>query len=161
MRPPPPLRLEPRASRVGRLLVAAGSVATAALVGSLPLTAACKLGAGAAVAGATLAGIRACAGRGVPALLLVGVDRRIVVWRRDGRSQAGAILDSTYVGARLTSIVWRPDEPGGGWRIVLPPRTLLLLADSLPPEDFRQLRVVLRYGRPPARGPGTSGVAAS
>jgi hypothetical protein len=161
MRTPPPLRLEPRASRVGGRLVAAGGVATAALVGSLPLAVVCKLGFGAAVAGAVLAGIRACAGRGVPALLLVSADRRIVMRLRNGRSIAGAILDSTYVGARFTTIVWRPDARGGGWRILLPARTLLLLADSLPPEDFRQLRVVLRYGRPPTPGPGTSGVEAA
>jgi hypothetical protein len=87
-----------------------------------------------------------CTGRGVPALLHVGLDRRITVTRSDGRSQSGAILDDSYVGARLTVIVWRADDRPW-WR---PAEAIVVLPDTLPREDFRRLRVALRYGRVPA-----------
>jgi hypothetical protein len=44
------------------------------------------------------------------------------------------------VGAWITTIVWRPDN----WRLS---RTILVLPDMLPDEDFRRLRVMLRYAR--------------
>jgi len=40
----------------------------------------------------------------------------------------------------LSTLVWRPF---GRWRS----RAILLLPDMLPPQDFRRLRVLLRYGR--------------
>ncbi len=62
----------------------------------------------------------------------------------DGRSRAGAILDDSYVGAWLTTIVWRQDgQPW--WR---PATAIVVLPDMLPRDEFRRLRVVLRYGRP-------------
>ena len=42
--------------------------------------------------------------------------------------------------AALTSIVWRPD--GARWS-----RSILVLPDMLAPDDFRRLRVMLRYAR--------------
>jgi hypothetical protein len=62
-----------------------------------------------------------CAGRGVPAVLHVGIDRRLAVTDRMGRSQEGAILDASYVGAMLTTLVWRADGDRW-WR---PARTIL------------------------------------
>jgi hypothetical protein len=47
---------------------------------------------------------------------------------------------ATYVGAWVTTIVWRPD--GARWS-----RAILVLPDMLPAEDFRRLRVMLRYAR--------------
>jgi len=85
-----------------------------------------------------------CAGLGVPAVLHVGIDRRLGVTDRLGRSHDGAILDASYVGAMLTTLVWRADGDRW-WR---PARTILFLTDSLSPDEFRRLRVVLRYGRP-------------
>jgi toxin CptA len=73
------------------------------------------------------------------ALWLTG-DRTIVVRRGDGRLVAGHVRTSSYVGARITTIVWRPDS---AWRS----RAELVLPDMLPAEDFRQLRVLMRYGR--------------
>jgi len=73
------------------------------------------------------------------ALWLTG-DRTIVVRRGDGRLVAGHVRSSSYVGARITTLVWRPD---GAWRS----RAELILPDMLQPDDFRQLRVLLRYGR--------------
>jgi hypothetical protein len=97
-----------------------------------------------------------CTGRGLPALLHVGIDRRITVTDCDGRSRAGAILDDSYVGAWLTTIVWRWDE-SPWWR---PATAIVVLPDMLPRDSFRQLRVVLRYGRPTAAG-ATSGEEAA
>jgi hypothetical protein len=53
--------------------------------------------------------------------------------------------------AALTSIVWRPD--GARWS-----RSILVLPDMLPPDDFRRLRVMLRYARSglPQSSPPTS-----
>jgi hypothetical protein len=67
-------------------------------------------------------------------------DRMIVV--RDGAGQlcAGYVRSSTYVGARLTTIVWRPDRSRFS-------RAEFILPDMLPADDFRRLRVLLRYGR--------------
>jgi toxin CptA len=73
------------------------------------------------------------------ALWLTG-DRTIVVRRGDGRLVAGHVRSSSYVGARITTLVWRPD---GAWGS----RAELILPDMLQPDDFRQLRVLLRYGR--------------
>ena len=62
---------------------------------------------------------------------------------RDGRSRDGSIQDDSYVGEHLTTIVWRPDDAPRYERA----RTILILPDMLSPEDFRRLRVLMRYGR--------------
>ena len=67
-------------------------------------------------------------------------DLVLVVHRGDGRLVAGHVRSSTFVAAWLTSIVWRPD----GARLS---RAILILPDQLPAEDFRRLRVMLRYAR--------------
>jgi len=155
MQTPPRLRLEPRPSRIGRIAVLGGCAATAILVAWLPLPI-CVAAAGIAmVVGATLRALWRCSGRGVPALLHVGLDRRLTVTDREGRSRAGAILDDSYVGERLTTIVWRPDG-APWWR---PAHAILVLPDTLPRDELRRLRVFLRYGRPP-RAEATSAVDA-
>jgi hypothetical protein len=151
MKPAPRLRLEPRPSRFGGLAVAAGCAATSVLLALLPLPIAAVVPIASAILGVLWSGLRRCAGRGVPALLHVGLDRRITVTDRDGRSCDGAILDDSYVGAWLTTIVWRAD--GTPWWH--PARAIVVLPDTLPEDDFRRLRVALRYGRPAAAG-GTS-----
>ena len=103
-----------------------------------------------------ISGCWCCTGRGLPALLDVGIDRRITVTDCSGRSRAGAILDDSYVGAWLTTIVWRWDE-SPWWR---PATAIVVLPDMLPRDSFRQLRVVLRYGRPAVAG-ATSGEEAA
>ena len=151
MKPPPPLRLEPRRSRLALAWLGTSYAATAALLLALPL----PIGVVAAGVGGILIAfafaLRQIAGRSAPALLRVGIDRRIGVTTRDGRTRAGDILADSFVGPRLTTIVWRPD---GAWLA----HTLVIAADSLPADDFRRLRVALRYGRPVR--PATSGVDA-
>ena len=144
MKPTPRLRLEPRPSRIGTAAMVAGAAAGVALVAALPLEPWLTAAAVVATLVAMARGVRICAGRGVPLLLHVGLDRRLSVTTRDGRSHDGTILDASYVGARLATIVWHPDATH--WYV--PARTILILPDSLPGDDFRRLRVVLRYGRP-------------
>ena len=72
--------------------------------------------------------------------ILLSSDAVIVVRRRDGRLVAGHVRASTFVHPWFTSIVWRPD----GARFS---RTLPLTADMMDIDDFRRLRVMLRYGR--------------
>lgn len=155
MNPPPRLRLSLRPSRIGAAAIIAACTSSSVLLACLPLPTA-VLGAGAVLVVAVLgSGLRRCVGRDVPASIDVGVDRRIAVTDRTGRSRAGSIHDDSYVGARLTTIVWRADDEPW-WR---PARTIVVLPDSLPRDEFRRLRVVLRYGRPVA-GADTSGVEA-
>jgi hypothetical protein len=128
---------------------------TSILLAVLPLPIAGYVAGASAVLAVLASGLWRCTGRGVPAILHVGIDRRITVTDRDGRSRSGAILDDSYVGARLTTIVWRADGRPW-WR---PACAVLVLPDTLPADDFRRLRVALRYGRPPA-GETTKGVEA-
>jgi hypothetical protein len=72
--------------------------------------------------------------------LRLAPDLVLVVHRGDGRLTAGHVRSSTYVGAWVTSIVWRAD---GAFRS----RAILIVPDMLPAEDFRRLRVMLRYAR--------------
>jgi hypothetical protein len=78
-------------------------------------------------------------GRAVTALRLAP-DRLLVVHTADGRLTAGHVRSATYVSAALTTLVWRPDGAAMS-------RTVLVLPDMLPAEDFRRLRVLLRYAR--------------
>lgn len=125
------------------------------LVVSIGMPVAATLGCIAAVIVTLASNLWRCSGRGVPAIVHVGIDRRIAVSDREGRSRTGAILDDSYVGAALTTIVWRADgDPW--WR---PARAMLFVPDSLRPDEFRRLRVVLRYGLAPD-GAATSGIDA-
>jgi len=144
----PRLRLELRPSRLAAAIVTAGCAFTVALVIALPLPLSAKIAAVPAIVALAIAGLSGCSGRGLPALLHVGADRRITFTDRGGRSRNGAILDDSFVGARLATIVWRPD----GSSAFRPARTLLVVPDMLGPDDFRRLRVLLRYGRPAIEG---------
>ncbi len=152
MRPPPRLRLEPRPSRTGCAAIVTGCALASLLLVSLPLPLLAFLFGGAAILAVLARGLWRCTGRGLPALLHVGIDRRITVTDRDGRSRAGAILDDSYVGAWLTCIVWRQD--GLPWWC--PARAIIVLPDTLPRDEFRRLRVVLRYGVPDVAGETSS-----
>jgi hypothetical protein len=155
MDPPPRTRLELRPSRIDCALTSLACVATAALLAALPLPWLAQ-GAGAAAVLAVLAhGLRRATGRGIPLSIEVGIDRTLVVTDRRGRSRAGSIRDASYVGAWVTTIVWRA-AAAPWWH---PASTLLVLPDMLPPDEFRRLRVVLRYGWPLAGG-ASSGVDA-
>jgi len=156
MQPPARLRLEPRPSRIAGASIIAACSATLLLMVLLPLSGTALFASVAAIAAGAISGLRRCTGRGAPALLHVGIDRRITVTDRSGRSFSGTILDDSYVGAWLTTIVWCVDG-NPWWR---PARAVLILPDTLAREEFRRLRVALRYGRVGATG-DTSGVDAA
>jgi hypothetical protein len=140
---PARLRLEPQPSRIGCIAVLGACALAAALLAALSLPLARAAAAGCLILAVLVSSLWRCTGRGVPALLHVGLDRRITVTGSDGRSRSGAILDDSYVGAWLTVIVWRADELPW-W---CPASAVVVMTDTLPREDFRRLRVVLRYGR--------------
>ncbi len=88
-------------------------------------------------------------------MLYVGADRRVSVTLSDGRTQDGTVHADTSVGTSITALVWVPD----GARWFAPAKTLVVLPDMLPADDFRRLRVYLRHGRA-TPDPDTSGVSA-
>jgi hypothetical protein len=149
MHSPPRLLLHPRFSRSAVALIVATHAMTAALLMWLPLSIGLRLAGSAVIACGCAIALRNVVGRASPASLQVDIDRRIHVTTRDGRVREGEVLGDSYVGSRLTTIVWRPD---GAWLA----RTILVLADTLPTDDFRQLRIVLRYGRVPVATAGNS-----
>jgi hypothetical protein len=142
MKPPPPVDLELRCSRPALAAVIALHAAAAALLLALPLPPEVCAAGGIGIVLAGALAVQSVAGGTAVVRLSVGLDRRITVTRRDGRTLAGTVLGDSYVDALLTTIVWRPD---GG----LLTRTLFVVPGSLPSADFRRLRVVLRYGLPP------------
>jgi hypothetical protein len=77
--------------------------------------------------------------RATCALWLTG-NRLLVIRNGAGQLVAGHVRASSYVGARFTTLVWRPD--GARWS-----RSEWILPDMLATDDFRRLRVLLRYGR--------------
>lgn len=141
---PPCLHVELRRPRIAGAAITGGSAAMAALMLMLPLdpwsTAAALL----AIFGVAARALVSCVGRGSPKRLQIGGDRRLAAVMRDGRSCSGRILDDSYVGAQLTTIVWRPDD--APWYV--PARAIVILPDSIAPDASRRLRVLLRYGQP-------------
>ena len=143
MRLPPAVRVTLQPSRRAVAWVVGMALCTCGVVATLPIDP--------VVVGLVVIAILVWAGdrvvvvalrrgpRASVALWLTG-DRTIVVRRGDGRLVAGHVRSSSYVGARITTLVWLPD---GAWRA----RAELILPDMLQPDDFRQLRVLLRYGR--------------
>ena len=153
MKPPPCMQLFPRPSRLGVALVVATHAPTAALAMWLPLPLPLRVAALAVIALAGTCAMRPLAGAAMPQSLRIDIDRRIAVTARDGQAIAGDILDDGYVGPRIAVIVWRPD---GAWR----GRSLLVLADTFTPDEFRRLRVLLRYSRARVSAAGSSDVEA-
>src|SRR5260221_5572493 len=143
MNEPAALQIEFRPSRVAAALTLLGVVATAGLVAWLPaepwqrLVAVTVLG----VYGVAL--LRSWAQRttrrAVVAIAL-GANRHIAVVERGGRRVEGEVQNDSYVGAAITTIVWR-------CRGARRSRTIAILPDMLAAEDFRKLRVLLRLGR--------------
>lgn len=155
MKPPPSLCLAPRRSRLAAALIVASHAATAALLQALALPAGARIGGVIAIAVACARALSASRGSNAPALLRLGLDRRIAVTTRDARTLQGDILADSFVGPWLTTIAWRAD---GSRRV----RTLMVMSDALAAGDFRRLRVALLYGRAGESGSrSSSGVDAA
>jgi membrane-bound toxin of toxin-antitoxin system len=143
MRWPPPVRVSLARSTIASAAIAALALATSLIVATLPLDPlfvglALIAIAAWAIDRVQVVGLRH-GRRAVRSFELRG-DLTLVVVSGDGTASAGRVRRDSYVGARLSTIVWRPY---GRWRS----RTILLLPDMLPAEEFRRLRVLLRYGR--------------
>jgi len=133
---PPPVRVNLAASRVERAWVAGLALSTAFLALALPLD-------------AWLRGLLACLPIGWALFrfrdtqralrVCVGLDRGLRVELSDGAVVEAQIVPASYVGAAVTTIVWRRR----GSRVA---HAFWLVSDMLPCEDFRRLRVALRYG---------------
>lgn len=137
------IHVRPLRSRHAALLITALALFAGAVVATLPLGTIATSLAWAAVAGWMGNRIRVLAlrrGRRAVREFVLWEDLRVTVMTAGGRKAEGRICPETYVGARITSIVWRAD----GARFS---QAILLLPDMLPHDDFRRLRVLLRYGR--------------
>jgi hypothetical protein len=143
MRLPPQLRVAIGPSRIARVFVIVVALGTAVVTAQLPLPSLLIVGAEttlllwAAVRWRSFSPRR---GRSSIVEVALTADRLIVVRNATGALRAGFVREASYVSPSLTAIVWKPD---GDWRS----RVVLLLPDMTHPEDFRRLRVLLRYGR--------------
>lgn len=143
MRWPPPVRVSLVPSLAASLLIASLALATCVVVALMPLQSSTITFA--IIAIVLWAVDRICVvalrrgPRAVHGFELRG-DLTVVVVNSDGSACAGRVHRESYVGSRLSTIVWRPY---GRRRL----RSILLLPDMLPDADFRRLRVLLRYGR--------------
>lgn len=140
---PPAVRVVLSPSTSALALIASLALATCGVVASLPIELAASglavLAIGVwAIDRALVVALRR-GPRAVRSLELRG-DLTVLVVTGDGRVCAGRVHRDSYVGARLSTLVWRPY----GRRRA---RAILLLPDMLPTDDFRRLRVLLRYGR--------------
>lgn len=140
---PPAVRVVLSPSTSALALIASLALATCGVVASLPIELAASglavLAIGVwAIDRALVVALRR-GPRAVRSLELRG-DLTVLVVTGDGRVCAGRVHRDSYVSARLSTLVWRPY----GRRRA---RAILLLPDMLPTDDFRRLRVLLRYGR--------------
>jgi hypothetical protein len=143
MRMPPSVHVVLSPSRIAGTCIGVPAAATVGLIIAIPLDSLLQValvGAIAAWAGWTFHIDALHRGRFAVTELRLAPDLILVACMGDGRLVAGHIRSATYVGAWITTIVWRPD--GRRWS-----RAILILPDMLPAEDFRRLRVMLRYAR--------------
>ena len=77
--------------------------------------------------------------RAVRALRVEG-NRTVVATLMSGEVLTGEVKEASYVGAIVTTLTWRSKG-------AVCARSVLILPDMLPAEDFRRLRVLLRYGK--------------
>ena len=143
MRLPPNVRLALGPSRLACAAIACIALGAATVVALLPLEVAliglawCGLAAW-AIDRIVVVGLRR-GPRAIREITLSG-DRLIVVRTGDERVRAGYVCASTYVGANLTTIVWKPDR---AWRA----RAFVIVPDMVDADAFRRLRTLLRYSR--------------
>ncbi|HVE49095.1 MAG TPA: protein YgfX [Casimicrobiaceae bacterium] len=72
--------------------------------------------------------------------VLLSGDAVVVVRLRSGELIAGHVRAASFIHPLVTTIVWRPDD-------ALFSRTFPIVPDMIDVDDFRRLRVLLRYGR--------------
>jgi hypothetical protein len=132
---PTRLELRFRAPVIGCVVVVAMAVATLAVVSATPMEFGWRIALVVAIAAEAL--WASCAVLRTAGLKL---DRagRIEVTTRDGRTFAGQVRNGSFVAPWFTTVRWQPD----GSRFS---RTIVVLPDMLFGQDFRHLRVLLRW----------------
>ncbi|MEO8565816.1 MAG: protein YgfX [Betaproteobacteria bacterium] len=142
MKSTPVLRITLQSSRIAATLLALATIATAAMLALLPgepwLRAASVL----VAAACGIQSLRTTAAIGINrsiASIELAADRRIVITDRLGRHIAAIVRPESYVGALLTTLVLRPE---GARRS----RPLAIWPDTMPADELRRLRVLLRHG---------------
>jgi toxin CptA len=118
------VRCELQYSRTGAAFIAAAAVLALAIAATLPASVARALDA--------YARSRAIVG------LELARDGRVELTRRDGSRVRGNLAAGGMAAPWMATLRWRP----AGARV---DRTLWLLPDMLPAEEFRQLRILLRW----------------
>ena len=140
---PPPIRVVLSSSHLALGLIAALALASCGVIATLPFDPAALGFATVVVVVWAIDRIHVVALRRGPRAVRqfeVRADLTVVVVTGDGNAVAGRVHRDSYVGARMSTLVWRPFGR-------LRSRAILLLPDMLPAQDFRRLRVLLRYGR--------------
>jgi hypothetical protein len=143
MRMPPSVHVVVAPSRIAGACIGVFAAATIALTLAMPLEPwlhAALVAALVAWAGIAFRVAALHRGRHAVAEIRVAPDLILVACMGDGQLVAGHVRAATHVGPWITTIVWRPDGRSVS-------RTILVLPDMLPAEDFRRLRVMLRYAR--------------
>jgi toxin CptA len=135
------VRIELQYSRAGIAIVCLSAGATVALAWALPVALALRIALAAWVAalglGALERAVLLC-GRRAARRLRVQRDGAIEVESASGIRTAGVLRAGSFVAPWLVIVRWRPH--GGRWD-----RTVLLLPDMVAAEEFRRLRVLLRW----------------
>jgi hypothetical protein len=148
----PPLRIAPRRSRVLLLFVILTHAAALAVPVALPMLGVmARLGLGLLVLSSLVYVVWAQVLRQAP-WSVVAVDWNGHGWQAtfaDGSVRDVQLAPSTFIGVGMVILHLRA---GPLWR-----PTLVLTADSLPPDQLRRLRMLLRLG---VTGPGGQGAAA-
>jgi toxin CptA len=143
MRSPAHLTVTLRRSRIATCWLASLAVLAAVLLAIMPAPAWLDVGGALVVAAWAVHRIRLHGTRRSPRSIVelsLSEDRWIAMRDGAGEVSAGVVLDSSHVHPWFTSIVWRP----AGARFA---RSLPIAPDMLDADDFRRLRVLLRYGR--------------
>ncbi|TMH01033.1 MAG: hypothetical protein E6H67_18050 [Betaproteobacteria bacterium] len=145
------LRVELGRSRLAIAFVCAGTIATMALIAWLPGDAGLRAF-GVLITGAHgLASLRVWGLRTSPRSIVaieVGADNHVALTERGGRRIEGRAGADCYVGASLTTLVVCGKSAFAS-------RATAILPDMLPAEDFRRLRVLLRFGEPGKNPPAS------
>ncbi len=136
-----PCEIALRPSRSGPWIIGSAALATLALLAATPGVASLRILAGTWVACAALEAIHSRALlRGRRAVRALRLNREGGIELQDalGRWREGIVEQGSFVAPWLTIVRWR----GAGGRFA---RTLPILPDMLPEEDFRRVRVTLRW----------------
>lgn len=143
MRLPESVFVEFAPSRAAGAAIGLLGAATTAVILTLPIVPWQQALAILAVAGWTFCAWRTHAlrrGRTACVAMRLAPNRLVAVTLADGRVLAGYVRRSSYVSARLTTIVWCADGERRS-------RSILILPDMVSADAFRRLRVMLRYAR--------------